>query len=104
METAAYFFCLEAMQNAGKYAGNGATITVRVRSDADALTFELTDDGVGFDASTAAQGHGFLNMQDRLGAIGGTLSVSSAPGAGTRVCAVIPARPAPEPSRAGVAQ
>jgi signal transduction histidine kinase len=104
VETAAYFCCLEAMQNAGKYAGDGATITVRVRSDDEALTFALSDDGVGFDASSAARGHGFLNMQDRLGAIGGSLSVISSPGAGTTVSAVIPAHPLPEPSRSGAAR
>lgn len=100
VETAAYFCCLEAMQNAGKYAGDGATITVRVRGEADVLVCELSDDGAGFDANTAAKGHGFLNMQDRLGAIGGTLSVESAPAQGTTVSARIPARPLDEPARA----
>lgn len=93
VETAAYFCCLEAMQNAGKYAGESATITVRVVGDESALRFELRDDGAGFDAGTAKKGHGFLNMQDRLGAIGGTLDIESAPGHGTTVRAVIPGRP-----------
>jgi signal transduction histidine kinase len=95
VETATYFCCLEAMQNAGKYAGDGATITVQVMGDETTLRFELRDDGVGFDASTAAKGHGFLNMQDRLGAIGGTLDVESQPGCGTTVRATIPAQPLP---------
>ena len=92
-ETAAYFCCLEAMQNAGKYAGENASISVRITGDDESLEFELSDDGAGFDASTAQMGHGFLNMQDRLGAIGGTLSIESAPGKGTTVRAFIPARP-----------
>ncbi len=91
VETAAYFCCLEAMQNAGKYAGPDATITVRLQGTDEALTCELADDGAGFDSATAAMGHGFLNMQDRLGAIGGALTVESAPGKGTVVRAVIPA-------------
>jgi signal transduction histidine kinase len=93
IETAAYFCCLEAMQNAGKYAGDGATITVRLHGSADTLCCELSDDGAGFDASTASFGHGFLNMQDRLGAIGGELTVESVPGQGTVVRASIPAQP-----------
>jgi len=89
-ETAAYFCCLEAMQNAGKYAGPGATITVRLSGDATDLRCELCDDGVGFDLDTTGLGHGFLNMRDRLGAIGGTLTVESKPGHGTTVRTRIP--------------
>ncbi|MDQ2749300.1 MAG: histidine kinase [Actinomycetota bacterium] len=93
VETAAYFCCLEAMQNAGKYAGEGATVTVRVHSDDDALHFELSDDGAGFDTDTTPLGHGFMNMRDRLGALNGRLTVESTPGVGTTVRASIPARP-----------
>ncbi|MDT4926167.1 MAG: hypothetical protein QOG01_3880 [Pseudonocardiales bacterium] len=93
IETAAYFCCLEAMQNAGKYAGEGATITVRLHGTPESLCCELADDGAGFDMSAAAYGNGFLNMRDRLGAISGELSVESAPGRGTVVRAVIPAQP-----------
>jgi signal transduction histidine kinase len=77
---------------------------VRITGDESCLRFELSDDGAGFDAATTAMGHGFLNMQDRLGAIGGSLSVISSPGAGTTVSAVIPAHPLPEPSRSGAAR
>jgi signal transduction histidine kinase len=93
VETAAYFCCLEAMQNAGKYAGEGATLSVDVRGDEASLSFELVDDGVGFETSTTDSGHGFVNMQDRLGAIGGELTIESAPGKGTTVRAIIPATP-----------
>ena len=98
VETAAYFCCLEAMQNAGKYAGEGATIAVRVSSGDAQLCFELRDDGAGFDQATTVLGNGFMNMADRLGAIGGRLTVESRPGAGTTVRAVIPAEPVPQPA------
>ena len=90
-EAAVYFCCLEALQNAGKHAGEGATAIVTVRRDPEGLVFEVADTGAGFDmASGAAKGHGFVNMSDRIGAIGGKLRVESAPGKGTRVSGVIP--------------
>jgi len=92
VEAAAYFCCLEALQNAGKHAGSGAEVRVRVGDDGSSLWFEVSDNGIGLDPH-AAQGHGFVNMRDRLGAIGGQLSVESAPGRGTRVCAKIAAAP-----------
>jgi signal transduction histidine kinase len=86
VEAAVYFCCLEAMQNAGKHAGDGARMTVTVSATATELCFEVADDGVGFDATEAARnGHGFVNMADRLGAIDGSLAVDSKPGGGTRI-------------------
>ncbi len=89
VEAAVYFCCLEAMQNAGKHAGEGATLTVRIARSGESLCVEVSDDGVGFDASAAENGHGFVNMRDRLGAIGAPLEVVSRPGAGTRISTVI---------------
>ena len=37
------------------------------------MLFTVTDDGPGFDPETAQRGHGYINMADRLGAIGGTV-------------------------------
>lgn len=91
VETAAYFCALEAMQNAAKYAGETATVTVRVSAAAGTLCLELTDDGAGFDPATTPHGHGFENMADRLGALGGAVEVDSSPGSGTAVRVRIPA-------------
>jgi signal transduction histidine kinase len=90
MEAAAYFCCLEALQNAMKHAGPEATVTVRVWEEAGALRFTVTDDGAGLDPAARTAGTGFVNMRDRLGAIGGSLQVESAPGAGTSVLGVLP--------------
>ena len=49
VEAAVYFCCLEALQNAGKHAGEGSNAIVTVREDEGALLFEVTDDGAGFD-------------------------------------------------------
>jgi len=90
VEAAVYFCCLEALQNAGKHAGEGATADVEVVVEGDELRFEVRDDGAGFDLTEGVRGHGFVNMADRLGAIGGTVEVWSAPGEGTRITGRVP--------------
>jgi len=92
LEAAVYFCCVEALQNAGKYAGDGANAKVRIMQQAGALVFEVTDTGKGFDPATHAAGVGLTNMTDRLGAVGGTLRVESIPGSGTKVTGAIPFR------------
>jgi signal transduction histidine kinase len=91
MEAAVYFCVLEALQNAGKHAGESARVTVRVWEEAGSLRFEVRDDGSGFDdTEMSVAGHGFVNMADRLGAFGGTLNVWSLPGSGTTVSGELP--------------
>jgi signal transduction histidine kinase len=90
VEAAVYFCCVEALQNAGKHAGEQATAVVRVWHESGGLLFEVADDGLGFDQGAKGTGAGFVNMSDRLGAIGGVVRVDSSPGAGTRVSGVIP--------------
>jgi len=90
VEAAVYFCCLEAMQNAAKHAGEGAQCVVSIREDSGGLLFEVADDGAGFDLGERGSGHGFVNMGDRVGAIGGSLNVESAPGRGTRIYGVVP--------------
>ncbi|HEX3815462.1 MAG TPA: histidine kinase [Mycobacteriales bacterium] len=90
VEAAVYFCCLEAIQNAGKHAGAGASIEVRVEADPGFLRFSVSDDGAGFRITPESTGSGFVNMTDRLGAIGGRLWVESALGAGTTIRGEIP--------------
>jgi signal transduction histidine kinase len=92
VEAAVYFCCLEAVQNAGKHAGAGARIAVTVGHDGDVLWFEIVDDGAGFELGSGGHGQGFVNMRDRLGALGGELTVRSAPGEGSTVRGEIPLR------------
>jgi signal transduction histidine kinase len=91
IEAAVYFCCLEAMQNAAKYAGAGASARVRIWEEAGGLLFEVRDDGAGFETSQLADGAGLTNMRDRMGAVGGTLRVESDGGHGTRIQGVVPA-------------
>jgi signal transduction histidine kinase len=90
IETALYFCCLEAMQNAGKHAGDGASLEVSVREHDGTVEFTVSDDGVGFDPASMSDSHGFVNMRDRLGAFAGNLDVTSSPGQGTVVRGRIP--------------
>jgi signal transduction histidine kinase len=90
IESAVYFCCLEALQNAAKHAA-GASVEVRVWESSGGLLFSVSDDGPGFEVAHAVRGgHGYVNMADRLGAIGGTIRWESAPGQGTRVLGSVP--------------
>jgi signal transduction histidine kinase len=96
IEAAVYYCCVEALQNAAHHAGPRAEATVRVWLDGDLLHFEVADDGVGFADGLASRGAGLMNMSDRLGALGGSLEVESAPGAGTHVRGSVPVRASDE--------
>jgi signal transduction histidine kinase len=89
VEAAVYFCCLEALQNVQKYAA-AKTAVVTLGSSGDALTFEVTDDGHGFDAVSVKRGAGLTNMTDRIDALGGSIEVSSTPGRGTRIHGSLP--------------
>ena len=89
-ESAVYFCCLEAIQNANKHADGAGSISIHVSESAARLRFEVCDDGAGFSPRATKNGGGLTNMHDRVAALGGTLSVRSAPGAGTRILGVTP--------------
>jgi signal transduction histidine kinase len=89
IEAAVYFCCLEALQNVQKYAEAGGT-TVRLSSRDGELTFEIQDDGQGFDPTTIKGGTGLTNMADRLDALGGGVDVHSEPGRGTLLRGRVP--------------
>jgi signal transduction histidine kinase len=88
-EAAVYFCCLEALQNAAKHATD-ASVEVRLWEESGGLLFSVSDDGPGFDVEKAQRGHGYINMADRLGAIGGTVRWESEPGNGARVNGSVP--------------
>jgi signal transduction histidine kinase len=88
-EAAVYFCCLEALQNAAKHAPE-ATVEVRLWEESGGLLFTVSDDGPGFDPAQAQRGHGYVNMADRLGAIGGTVRWESQVGKGSVVRGSVP--------------
>jgi len=89
VETALYFCCLEALQNAAKHAPK-ASAQVRIWEESGGLLFSVSDNGPGFNAEKARSGHGFVNMADRLGAIGGTVRWESQPGHGSTISGSVP--------------
>lgn len=89
VEAAVYFCALEALNNVAKYAGASAA-QVAIRQNDGHLEFTVSDDGTGFDPATTGYGTGLQGMADRLDAIGGTLRVTSSPGAGTSVAGSVP--------------
>jgi signal transduction histidine kinase len=93
-EAAVYFCALEALQNVAKYAG-AAHVDVQLRQTNGYLAFEVADDGAGFDPAARGYGTGLQGMADRLAALGGELSVRSAPGEGTTVMGRVPVAGSP---------
>ncbi|MFW2383487.1 MAG: ATP-binding protein [Acidimicrobiales bacterium] len=91
IEAAAYFSVLEALQNTAKYA-EAASASVMLKEMDGVLTFEVRDDGAGFDAQSVARGAGLTGMADRLDTVGGSLKIESTPGEGAVVTGAIPIR------------
>ena len=97
IESAVYYCCLEAIQNATKHGGRGVRVSVALAEENGRLTFRVVDDGPGFSLSEV-RGFGLQNMEDRLGALDGQLTIDTAPGRGTVISGHVPLRPAtPEP-------
>ena len=89
IEAAAYFCCLEALQNAVKHAG-ATTVRVELRGGDGSLSLTVDDDGAGFDPGTTPVGTGLASMRDRIESVLGTLTIERSPGGGSRVRAVLP--------------
>jgi signal transduction histidine kinase len=89
VEAAVYFCCLEALQNVAKYA-NASSARVHLADRGGSITFEVADDGTGFDPGRTPLGTGLQGMKDRLEALGGKLEIRSRPGSGTTVTGRVP--------------
>ncbi|SNS38260.1 Histidine kinase-, DNA gyrase B-, and HSP90-like ATPase [Geodermatophilus pulveris] len=92
VEEQVYRLVQEALANVAKHSGaRSAVVQLRRRNSGQELLVDVTDDGVGFDASTPQPGHlGLRTMAQRMEQLGGSLVVDTGPGRGTRVSAVIP--------------
>lgn len=93
LETACFRIVQEALTNTARHA-RAHRVSVALRHAGDWLELEIDDDGNGFDVEQArrdpAAGLGLTSMAERAAALGGSLSIYSAPGAGTRIRARFP--------------
>ena len=98
IESAVYYCCLEALQNATTHGHKASTtVSVELHESRDRLSFEVRDDGPGLDTDVARESAGLHNMEDRVGAFDGHVEIVSTPGRGTRVAGFIPLRGAAVP-------
>jgi signal transduction histidine kinase len=95
-----YFCTLEALQNVAKYA-EATRATVRLSNGSTGLSFQVLDDGIGFDTSSSSYGTGLQGIADRLEALGGVLEISSRPGEGTTLLGSVPTNGSPPVARPG---
>ena len=81
--------CQEALANVRKHA-SARRAWVRLSYHEDEVRLEIGDDGSGFDPACANGGYGLRGMRARVAEAGGSLTVRSAPGAGTSVSVEVP--------------
>ena len=89
---AVYRIIQEALSNAARHAP-GASVTIGAESDGTMLRIEIVDQGPGFDPANQNGNQerlGLVGMRERIESLGGTLTIASAPGVGTRLTAVLP--------------
>lgn len=93
VETALYRVVQEALTNATKHA-KAVAVTIQIRQAGKKVSCSIQDDGVGFEFSAVradpSRGLGLVAMQERINAVGGTFSVETAPGSGTRIVIQVP--------------
>jgi signal transduction histidine kinase len=82
VEVAAYYVVAEALTNTAKYA-DASVVTIAAVSQEGRLDLTISDDGKG--GADAESGSGLIGLQDRVAAVGGTLTISSPVGGGTTI-------------------
>ena len=90
VEAAGYYIASEALANAAKHA-QASVIDLRADGCDGTLILSIRDDGIG--GADPARGSGLTGLQDRVAALGGTISVLSPPGHGTTLHVHLPAHP-----------
>jgi signal transduction histidine kinase len=90
-ENTIYRLVQEALNNVAKHA-EVERATVDVVEAGEEIEVLIEDRGRGFDGGAETDGFGLLGMRERVALADGSLAVRSAPGAGTTITAVLPAR------------
>ncbi len=95
VETALYRVVQEALTNVARHA-QANRVSVRLERKESTVTVFVEDDGRGFDVEKIAgphppeRGAGLLGIRERVASLGGTFSIQSRPGQGTRLTIEIP--------------
>lgn len=89
--TALYRVAQESLRNALRHSRAGSA-DLKLRTDADGVTLEVEDGGVGFDPTAASSkvGLGLTSLSERMKLVHGRVMVRSTPGGGTRITAWAP--------------
>jgi signal transduction histidine kinase len=87
IETAAYYVASEALANAMKHA-RASHIEIALAARSGRLLLSIRDDGVG--GADPARGSGLAGLADRVEALGGSIQLRSAAGAGTHITVELP--------------
>jgi GAF domain-containing protein len=87
VEVGAYYVVSEMLTNAAKHA-HASIVEVDAEASGGTLRLCVRDDGVG--GADPLQGSGLVGLQDRIEALGGTISLHSPAGAGTTVTCELP--------------
>jgi signal transduction histidine kinase len=87
VEVAAYYVASEALANSAKHA-QASMARICVQMQDGVLREQIDDDGVG--GADPSRGTGLISLTDRVEAVGGRITLSSNPGAGTRILAEFP--------------
>ncbi len=95
VEVAAYYVVSEALTNTAKHA-EASLAHVEVEADDGVLRLRIHDDGRG--GADPARGSGIVGLRDRVETLGGTMALTSPPGAGTSILVELPVREAGDPS------
>jgi signal transduction histidine kinase len=93
-EIALYRIVQEALTNTAKHS-KARRVWIRIGRENRIFCCSIEDDGVGFDVRAVEsdcrrRGLGLIGMRERLNALGGTLSINSEPGRGTRILIRLP--------------
>jgi two-component system sensor histidine kinase DegS len=102
---ALYRMVQESLNNAAKHAG-ASKVSIKLEWNDEVLVVEIADDGIGMgEAEMRKPGSfGLIGMRERANALGGSLIVNSAPGAGTRLQFSVPAPQTPASAGAAADQ
>ena len=88
-ETVLFRIAQESLTNVARHA-HTQQASISLRQERELIRLRIHDDGCGYDTSKSHTGLGILGMRQRAAAVGGTLTITSQPGHGTTIEALLP--------------